>query len=419
MEDTIKFKKRFGLLVRYHRLNQRHTLRSFAKILNISHAYLRKIERGETSYNQQIFDLFCSHVGFDISDKAIDEAQILAKVETVHKSILYLDVDHIESSIKALQVEDALLHSSLLFIDYQLALFAYHTTHVYVHKRKIIELYQGLSGLESLMEPRDRQRFLIYTGNYHYHMGDYTSALEAFEASKALHVDSGLVALATYLIGLIYAQTFQLLKSNQFLQEATDMFVEQSNDMRVITTYMYKNINNMKMGMTTGIEKAFHDVIGFCDTHGLTVFKRQIQNNLLTLYIKEHRYDAAVELLTVLNYEQPRHVFFRAYIYYLTDQIDAAVGFAQKHIDKLSMRNTVELMFVYGVKVFSLLHEPNSDASKEARKQFFNETMRSNAYSEIDIAYMFYKDYLMHKRLYKQAYGLTLRMINMTKKAYN
>ncbi len=419
MEDIRNGKQRFGLLVRYHRLKQKHTLRSFAKILNISHAYLRKLEMGEAADNQQIFDLFCSHVGFKITNEGIDVKNTLSLIDTVHNSILYLDIQGIQNAIETLQKNHETINQSLLFVEYQLAVFAYQTTHVNVNKQKIIELYQALSGLESLLSEHDKQRFLIYTGNYHYHMGDFNEALKHFEDAKALQVDQGLCALANYLTGLIYAQTFQLLKSNEYLQRATDMFVEQNNDMRVITTYMYKNINNMKMGMIKGIEKSFHDVIGFCETHQLTVFKRQIQNNLLTLYIKECRYEDAVALLEELGYNQPRHVFLRAYIHYLQGDIDEAVAFSNRHINQLSMKNRGELLFVYGAKVLALLREPESDASREVRQRFFDETMRANAYYEIDIAYDFYKTYLVNKRQYKEAYHLALRMIEMTKKAYN
>jgi len=412
-------KRRFGMIVRLLRYRSRHTLRSLAEQVNFSHAHLRKIELGETPITRRIFDYLMSNLNLELVYDEAREKDFYERSEKLHQDIIFLDKDGADATLKSLEDSHDYHANALWLVDYYLTLFCYYSTLFAPDAQKLSFLNNELGAIENLMDDKQRQRYLIYRGNYFYHMGDLKRSKEAFEMADDINPSDHFAALTKYLLGLTYANTFQRQRSNRLLKEAMTMFERQGNDMRVVASHLFMAMNNMVMGHEKGVDQAYEDGVDFTRQYGLSILEKRLHYAYAIFNMKKKKFARAVEILDRISDKEPRHFFYRAYSYLgMGDKKQVEAILHQK--DKMSTSNKPkELIYDYGLRFIECHMENDEKAYSETLRSFYREALHNEAYFEIDIAYLNYRDYLVSKRRYKDVYDLTKTMIDLTKKAYN
>jgi len=408
----------FGRFIRLVRYRRNHTLRSLAKLIDISHAYLRKIELGQTPITRKVYERLSSILDFTLDENIMEYHVFYDMIRSIHRDILYLDLASAANTVKTLEMRHDSFQNTLYAVDYFLALFAFKSVDLEPDLETLREYHDLLTAVEPLMDESQRHFFYVYSGNYYYLQNSDEKSLKFFEAAQNMHYHPGMTAYATYLIGLSYSRTFQLPRSNRYLKRAMHLFEHQNNDLRVVATHIFITINDMKMGKKHGVEKAFIDGIGFSEQYDFKIFKRIIQNNLVVFYLKSGRFDDALRLIGEIGTQTLKLCFYRAYAHFMMGNEAKAYDIAYQCDCKSPQGDYDQLMYVYGLKSFTV-QKDDAKMKDTIFKRFFEETLNKRAYFEIDIAYQYYNDFLVQNRRYKEAYVVTDTLIGVTKKAYH
>lgn len=413
-------KQRFGRLVRYYRQMHQYTLRSLARPLGLSHAYLRQIEIGKANITQRTFDYLIRTLAITPYYDAKEEEAFYTALEKVQNDLLYLNIEPLNKTIEAQRKKHHQYNHALWGIDYILMMLMYDSTKPTIDVQALGKTYANLLKVESLLSDQQKLLLSICGANIYYHANDTYGTIKILHEALDLDLNNDYVSLVYYLLGLAYGETFKLIRSNRYLDIAIEMFDRQNNDFRSSITQIYKTLNDVKIGQKQGIEMSLYKAIAFSKQHKLELFTTVIYRNLVIFYTKHKNFN---DVLETLKYWEEDTVFSCFYEIYTrlnkSEDMDALASFisACKNInDYHSQKN---LIYLYGLKFFKAYINEDEAQYEALLNQFFLEAVKSESYFEIEIAYDYYNWFLRNHRRYKDALTLTEKMIKITKNAYD
>ncbi len=414
------YKAMYGRVVRFLRSKQQLTLRTLGEQIGFSHAFLRKVEMGQTAINAKVFNKINSALELElIYDEAL-ERDFFYWYEQYHLSNLYLDTLGKQEAYEQLRSNREQHQNSLWMDQYYIVELGAYIAKPFSDEANIHQIFNDLSNIESLMDSKTLQIFLIYKGGYYFRINDMKRNRHTFIQAYEIGSNGRYGALTLFLLGLSYAQTFSVHKSNRLLSRALEMFKAQNNEMRVFATQIYMEFNHVLIGHYDQSEEMLKWGLDTAKRYELDGFANAIQIYLVIYYVKNQQYSHAKEQFETLNIKHLNDLFYEAYVNYKLNDYEgvlAAVDKAKPYIKKVHQHEFVDY---YGILAVQAQAEASlDDAEIEGLlKSFFDEAKQQNAYYQIDVAYDMYTEYLRRHRKYKSAYFLTLDMVKLTKKSF-
>jgi len=411
--------KKFGMIVRILRVRHRYTLRSLATQVGLSHAYLRKIELAQTTINRSVYDRLMSVFDFSLQCDREMELQFYEAWNTFNQSIIYLNRQSIESSFQSVNENREVHEQSLWMVEFYIMKLGYKAQNFGQNISELTQMHDELSSIENLMDPSLRQIYLIYKGNYYYHMNNPEENRKAFETILEMDTWNVYSAMAHYLLGLSYTMTFSLKRSNRYLWEAYEMFKRLNIEIRVETIRVFIEMNLMKMGTQDKTEHIFDKGLKIAKDQNLSEFARVINYDYAIYFLRNKLPKLALEKLDDIDRLSYQYYLYKAYAYSLLEDDAKVIEMIEEAFNQSIKLHMTNLVYYYGLNVLLAYHKNDDAKMRENVKPFFEECIRQAAYFEIDLAYKFYKNYLSDHRRYKDAYELSSRMITLTKIAFN
>lgn len=413
-------KRRFGCLVRYYRQMHRYTLRSLARQLGFSHAYLRQIEIGKANISQRSFDYLIRALGITPFYDAFEEQAFYTVFENVTNDLLYLNIGPLNKIIETQKKKHQQHMQALWALDYFIMMLLYDSMKPNIDVHELSKTYDNLMKVKSLLSQQQKLFLFIWGANIYYHANDSYGVIKILHEAIDLKLNHDFVALVYYLLGLAYGETFKLIRSNRYLDSAIQKFDQQNNDFRSSITKIYQTLNAVKIGRKEGIEQALHEAVAFSKQQDLKRFTTLIYRHLIVFYTKHKNY---TDVFRTLKYWSEDTIFSCFYEVYarlnvtkdkkeLTSVINSCDTISDHHLQK-------NLIYLYGLRFLKAYIHNEEEKYDSLLKQFFLEAVKSESYFEIDIAYDYYSWFLQKERRYKEALMLSEKMIEITKIAYD
>jgi len=412
------YKKMYGRVVRLLRNRQKLTLRTLSDQVNFSHAFLRKVEMGQTAISAELFNKINSVLEIDLVYDYQKEIDFFENFKEYHNAHLYLDI-LTKRQIYERIINNAAFHSnSLWMVEYLMVQMGETVSTPSKDKPLLHQLYNDLTSVESLLDDSMRQLYLIYKGSYYYLINDFKRNRHTFIQAYDIAPNGRYASLSLYFLGLAYANTFNLNRSTRLLSEAKHLFSQQNNEMRVFVCDMYITFNEILRNHLEGAESKLLDGIDIAKQSALDVFISSIRLYLIIYYIKTDQLKKAQDVLDHIKKPRLNLCFFDMYVHYKLNDTKRvmAINESVKPLMKRVMQH--EFVHYYGIQaiIANTQNWPQNDKQK-VLENFYKEAKRQKAYMQLDIAYQLYVEFLKQERKYKAAFDLTKDMVDITKGA--
>ncbi|MGM0435531.1 MAG: helix-turn-helix domain-containing protein [Bacillota bacterium] len=400
-------KEQFGMIVRMERIKQQHSLRSLAEKINISHAFLRKIELSQTSISKGVCDYLVRELGLRIKYDEQEEARFRALYRDFYNSILYYDVPKSEETLRTLQSKAVYYEKTLWKIDFLILQLGYLNFIRNMDYSKSNEIYRNLLSIKDLMSNEQRQIFLNFAGAFFYHISDINMALKLFTESKQYNVLNHLNGMTEYLIGRCYSVRHHFAKANRHLQIAHTVFKVNNNYIRTAYAKLISDVHELLLNKRNDLKQIELRTHTFTNQYKLTGVENKVNYLLMMYHYRNENLDEALMKLQKSKSKNMRNFYYKAMIYLkLGNKTSALKALSTgRNVAKSPIRNA--LLYKYGFDFIEAYYENNEKTYESALSHFFNEAMHQAFYQEGKDAYRFYVEYLKRKRKYKHAFQLT------------
>ncbi len=412
-----RHRQAFGRIVRFLRVRKKYTLRSLANKVYLSHAHLRKIEVGDTQITVKTLERLDSILNLDI----IYDDELKKKFDhykrILEQGIEYFDGEKLLEAVQGLEEDEDKHKRSFWMVDFYLAKLAYHNFTLFRYYGDATDIASDLSGIDKIMNEHQRQYFYLSRGVLNYNINDFSSALRDFELVRKQGRERWLKATASYFIGCVYSESYHLPKSNLHLDEAIQVFEEEQNTFRSMIAQIIRTGNRIRIGHVENVKEELEKQKEFAKAHELERPLYNIQMNEALYHLTQQEYDAALEVLDIIQNQTPGSYFYRAYAYLQKGQCEKVLENIVDVPEDENPLNRRYLVHRYSLAFLKAYCECDRDEYEHALKRFLDEAMNHKAYFETRIAYDYMVDFLQRKRRYKEAYQLTEEMIAITKTA--
>jgi len=407
--------KAFGRLIRILRTRHQLTLRALAEKVNFSHAYMRKVEYGETALRQHLYDRLCRVFDLDLCvDKTLQERFYDLK-KTIEHDILYLNSLNMRTNLDVLE-QDANLHAhSLWVIDYMILYVGCMTFVPYKDHRDADSTITELDSVVEMMSDAQRQRYYLYRGLYHYCENEHDAAVRDYQHSLSFDVVPGLKPLALYLIGRVYGETFRLPESNEYYRRAESFFHASNNEMRASNTRFLGCANRIKMRTFDGVVDVLDEALNFAHRHQLSSLASAVRFHYMLYHFLRREHEAALAMLAKTTEDSLRIRFYHA----LNRFYSRGAAAATDYLEQLDLEHPPagDRMILYRYGLRFLWRYVMGEPYEQELEWFFQESFTTRSYIEVQIAYRYLVDLYEDTRRYKDAFELTQNIIAITKQA--
>jgi len=414
-----KYRQKFGIIVRILRVRNRFTLRGLGGLVNLSHAHLRKIELGKTSISQNVFDRLMNVYHFDLKYDPLIEEEFDELWELFHESVIQLNSINMKKYYNLIQEKASFHKNALWMFEYQIVELAYQCQALDRFVDNLTLLYDELYVIEPLINAAQKPLYYIYMANYYYHIGLPEKSAKSVQNIFDLNTWDKYTAMANYLIGMAYSKTFLLQKSNMYFNQALKMFEDLNYHVQVKAIHVFIAANNIKIRLFKGALDKFVSGIKLSIDYELHDLLEFIYMHIGIYYIKNKQPLKALEGINKLKVKTNKSYFYKAYAYYMLEDYNSMRSIIKTSFVAQTSPRKTDLLYHYALKALLIVNNQNDVTACEVLKNFFEECKSQSMFFEIDIAYDFYKTYLIEQRRYKDAYYLTKTMVDITKNAFD
>lgn len=413
-----EYRQKFGMVMRALRIRNRFTLRGLGGLINLSHAHLRKIEMAQTSINEKVFDRLMNVYHFNLEYDAKIESEFEYYCEQFHDSILQLNNNNMRKYYHLIQQKADVHKRSLWMVDYQIVELAYQCQTLDRFVDNLTILYDELNALEPLINPSSKPLYYIYMANYYYHIGLPKKSAASVQKIFDLNTWDKYTAMANYLIGMAYAKTFSLQKSNKHFNLSLKMFQNLNYTIQEKAVLVFIAINNIRMKYFNDIETIFNEGISLSKHYGLYDLIEYIHLHYAVYYFKKNAPLNALEQLDKSTIKTEQWFFYKAYAHYINNDIDTMNQTIESSFYADKEQRKTDLLYHYALKALLTPKMANTQSANAILKNFFEACQEQSMFFEIDIAYELYKSFLIEQRQYKKAFSLTKTMVQIAKNAF-
>ncbi len=410
MIDTInepEHKKEFGMIVRMHRIKQQYTLRSLAERISISHAFLRKIETAQTSISKTIYDYLIKELQIALHYDTHDAMQFKELNDGFYKSILFYDVTKSEAIMDKLKANADHYGTSLWMIDFLIVELGYLNFIRNMDYSRSKRLYRDLISIKDLMNDKQKQLFLVFSGAYFYHVSDIDTALELFNESIETNALSHMHGLTEYLIARCHSTRHHFSKASRHLNIAHAVFKANNNYLRTAYAKLMKDAYELLLNKRDDINEIHEQTKIFTRQYKLKGVQSKVDFLLMLYYYKKDYLDDALNLLQKTKQKNTGYYYYKAMIHLKLGNEDLALKAIEtgRNIVKNPITNT--LIYKYAYDFIEAYFASDTLQYEKALENFFKEAVRQRFYLESKDAYQYYNDLLTQNRKYKTAYNIT------------
>ncbi len=410
-----QYRQQFGIMMRIHRLKQRLTLRNLAKRTGLSHTLLNRIELGNATVTEDNYGKITDALGVVFLHDPSKNQVFDRMCDRIHAAIFYAETAKVDTWFSLMEETEDYYLRSLCVLDYLLAKIG---AYIHIHERRaerVDEAIEWLSQIVGLMDEDEALLFSLYRGMHGYLKNDFQQCETAMQTIMEATRDFRYASLADYFLGRAQSETYRINEANASFTQAMQGFEETTNTRRAVYTRMYIAVNRMKLYEYKKADQAFIDVARFAESNDMMWLKETALIYLTIHAMLTGDYQRAIEVAEGVKYRTLQWYAITGYAYLRLDD-KRRLAKTLKDISKAAPMFDRNRLYESAINYLRIhdnktVHDP--DKEEAAIRQFYQAAKASNAFFELELAFELYREHLVSRRRYKDAYGLTREMIDI------
>ncbi len=408
-------RRTFGIMVRIHRLRQGLTLRRLATRSGLSHTLLNRMELGNATITHDNYQKLTDALGVVFLHDIKKNRVFSGMRDRVHDALFYAETPKVDTWFSMMEESEDYYMRSFCAIDYLLVKIG---AYVHIHERNVEDVDDAvvwLSQVETLLDDEMRMVFSLYRGMHAYLKKDYRGCEAAMRQILDATRDFRHASLAEYFLGRAQSETYRINEANESFARAMQGFEETTNTRRALYARMYIAVNQMKLYEYEEADQAFLYVMRYADANEMMWLKETALLHLMLHAMLTGDYRRAVEVSGEVKY---RTLQWYAMVGYAHARLGDTRRLAKtlKETSKAAPMHDPYRLYETALDYVRLYDKnKNQDAEEQGRalQRFYEAAKAANAFFELELAFEIYRDHLVSRRRYKDAYLLTREVIDI------
>ncbi|TVP94709.1 MAG: XRE family transcriptional regulator [Acholeplasmatales bacterium] len=409
---------RLGQLVRFHRTQSGQSLRMLETRMGRSHTWFSLVEQGEVVMEPAMWQKVCAALSLSPSEDTQQHEMFQEAYDMMLERYVYGDSQALTGFIG--QWVD--LHERMLLsvdvVDYLLAMaLTAPFDEAGQQPWSTAEVLNALKPLIAIMT--SMQRFIWYLVHGRLLLGKhrYEAARQALDQALNEPVSPALEDIGVFFRVQALSQSYRLYDAMRTYDRLIENFERRGQLYRAIETKLASVMNLIRMHHLDSARIRLEGVADFVRQRGRReLFRPMIEMSML-LYLLKGEHETVLRYAAELKVHSPRSGFYQAYA---AERLQRPVDDFQiaYEDDALEPHARLYLRLTRHIRHHQNHHEAQDEAVNwllEAYEDF----KRYDLFPEATLIYDTLKETLTRARRYKEAYQVTLDMIEMVKKMLN
>lgn len=398
-----KFHEAFRFKVKLRRLDLSLTIRELAKKTNLSHSMITRIEQGLIEPNEAIVEALKKALGFefDTCEKRVHNYE--ETYQQMIEDMMYVRYEPVHPTIESLVKEKSKYEDCLCFHQFYLMLFMY-TQHHRQYKELEDDLFNKLQILEPLFNDYDHELMLIQFGAYYINKGLRSKALEYLNKQLSHSKDRHLLAFSHNIKAIIHSEHYlEYKKALVSLKIASEIFQEVNNFQRLMQTKIFTQRIYIYMNRFDDFSKLYNHTNRYAQIKGTPFILERSKQNLARYYLATKQYQEALDILNTYKGDYGEYYAFKIYaLFQLKYGVEAMHLIQKAKIDQYDDRYGQYKLCIEAIE--HALTLGRDEGYLEKLKGFADSTLNRGDFMFAKMAIKLYTEALEEKRLYKEAY---------------
>ena len=403
MQKHTDFYHQFRLKVRLLRMERNLTVRALAKKMNVSQSYITRLEQGLLFPVDEMMDRFKQVLQFEFDFCATSEAMFKGQFKKVYEDILYVRLEQTHPVIEALYDKRHMYENSQCFYQYYLLIFMYTQ-----HFRKYLEieedLFNKLKIIEELFTDEEKELLYVEFGAYYLNKGDRTLSFEYLNKQLSFAQNEHLIGFNYHIQGIIHSENFHEYNvALKAFEKAAYIFQRVNNFTRLMQTKIILQRIYIYMNRFDDFMELYNETNRYAIIKNIPFLSERSKQNMARYHLAHRNYKEALDILNSYKSEFGEYYCFKAYVLFqLTYGIEAL------HIIKTAKNDFFDDRYGhYHLALRAIEHalvHGKDETYLNYLKQFADSTLEQGDFMLVRMAIKLYTEALEEKRLYKEAF---------------
>ncbi|MFH5880967.1 helix-turn-helix domain-containing protein [Liberiplasma polymorphum] len=409
--------KTFGQMIKIRRHLAKLTLRELASHSGLSHTLLNKIEHGLVPITEESYEKITRALRVNFMHDEEKNQRFFELRKQVKDALFYVAIPNILPKMEQIEIEEPYYLNSCLTIDYIVLFIGVYNYPHHGKMEKTKMFLQAIDYVSDMLDSNLYEDYALYRGIYYFNLKEYEVALDNLHKGLDNNPSETSVPLYNYFLGRTYGESYKLTKSTKYFKIAMQLFERQNNMRRAVYARLYIAVNRMKMADFDQLIDELNFIEQYAIREKLTGLTYVTRINTLIYHILRHDYLQAIETASKIQNKTGLYYYYLAYAQIKENLISEALKTIQIGENEVSKSDYQTKIDTIGFDFLEGIIDPeNTENYETILEEYFYESIKSCAYNRTQIAFKYYREMLVEKRLYKKAYDITKLMIDMNKK---
>jgi len=385
------------------RHQQKLSLRSLAKRVNLSHGYLHRIEQGIVHPSEETVLKLLDGLNIKFLDHKKKNVYFDNVYEELYNSVLYMESDKTLEIYNTLKKHHDYYVNSTRFVEYN-----YIRLTVIIDLRidyeVVDEVFANVRIMEYALNAKDKERLCVLKGIYMILKSDLDGAWDYIQGVLPTIEDSHVRARLYYLLGFIITNDY--LYYNQalnYFEKSREFFELHMNYTRVHRSKAMQQILYVFLHRFEEFDQSLKDTVHFALRQNNKPLYHFTQVNRVRYHIIQENYKEALEILEHFEVEIFQYYFYKVYSYFKLQRNVEALNEIKRFRAKQGL-----LVTNIDEQVISLIEHAiingMDDKYMERCKALCDLAHKQHDFIVIQISTQLYTEALEARRFYKEAF---------------
>lgn len=397
------FHEAFRYKVKLRRIELALTIRDLANKTQLSHSTITRIEQGLIEPSDLVVDKLKKALAFEFDTCETRLNQYEEAYHQVIEDMIYVRYQPIHPGIEALIKDKHIYENCICFHKFYLMMFMY-TQHHRQYKAFEDDLFNKLMILEPLFTEHDHELLLIQFGSYHINKGFRLKALDYLNKQISISKDRHLLAFSHNIKAIIHSEHYlEYKKALSSLKIASEIFQEANNFQRLMQTKIFTQRIYIYMNRFDDFSKLYNHTNRYAQIKGTPFILERSKQNLARYYLATKQYQEALDILNTYKVEYGEYYAFKIYaLFQLKYGVEAMHLIQKARHDMYDDRYGQYKLCMDAIEHALTLGRDEGYLDK--LKEFADSTLNRGDFMFAKMAIKLYTEALEEKRLYKEAY---------------
>lgn len=410
--------KRFGQLIRFHRIQKGLTLRQLEDALGRSHTWISLLEQGRIEFTPEMTESVSTTLGLALTVDFAHHQRFQTAFETMLERLIYGDAQALMTFLSQWVGQHTVMLSSIDVVDYLLAMAL---TAPYDEKGiqpwSTLDLIQSLEPLQAIMFSDQRFLWYLVKGRFELMQHHFEASRQTLDLALNEKVSPALQDLAAFYRVQALSQSYHLFEAMQAYETLIENFERRGQLHRAMEIKLANVMNTIRMHHLDTARTRLEPVADYVRQRGRRELFRPMIEIAMLLHLLLGDEETVLAYASELKVQSPRTSFYQAF----------AACQLKRSIERCHLPSKEAMLDPHATLFLRLTRQLTTPQTEQNAcdyqlswlSQAYKDFKTGDLIPEATLIYDKLKETLTQKRRYKEAYQVTADMIEMVKKMMN